>query len=62
MESPATPVCTWDVDPPASVTVSPRSACVGTVSPLAWDVTMSALALIPGLIFVLVWVSRSVTG
>ena len=60
--SPATPVVTRAVLPSLSVTVFPRRAWVGTVRPLAWSVTMSALAVIPGLSLALVWVRRRVTG
>ena len=65
VESPATPVWTRVgvcVAPETTVTVVPRSAWVGTVRPVDCDVTMSALAVMPGLIASLVWVSRSVTG
>ena len=63
--SPTTPVCTRCVVrlvPCTSVTLPPCTAWLGTVTPLASETTMSAVALIPALSLEPVCERRSVTG
>jgi len=63
--SPTTPVrtcCVVRVPLRSTVTVEPRSAWLGTASPLTRATTMSAVALIPALMPSVVWSSAIVTG
>jgi hypothetical protein len=45
-----------------TVSVEPRSACVGTTTPEDCEVTMSAVALMPARRPLVIWVSSMVTG
>ena len=63
--SPTTPVwtcCVLRLPSRSTVTVLPRSAWLGTITPDAWATTMSAVALIPAFTPWVVWSSMTSTG